>query len=139
MEKNYNRLYKIVLVGELAVGKTSFLQRYADNSFNERAHLNAFGLNFKIKIIQIANKSFKLQIWDTPGQIRYFTIMKTYLIEADGLIIIYDVTDGISFKELKNTWIKKIENLSLKKVPIFLVGNKIDIPNREITIEEEKN
>ena len=93
------------------------------------------GIDLKTKIINFENKLVKLQIWDTAGQERFRTITKTYYKGADGIILMYDITDQNSFKNLGN-WAKQIQANAKTNVCIALVGNKVDKPNRAVTEEE---
>ena len=123
-------------MGEDAKGKPLFISRFI-NDTNFKNHLSTIGLDFKIKTINYANKLIKLQIWDTSSKENYKNITTSYLKGADGVIIMYDVTDQNSFKNLR-TWIENIElnpNKSLKKV---LVGNNCDEANRVVSEEEGK-
>ena len=134
MSRKYDYLYKILLLGNSDVGKTCFLKQYTDKSFTEN-HYTTIGIDFKIKIIELYNRLFKLQIWDSGGVERFHKITKTYIPGAHGIIIIYDVTDRNSFKNVKY-WIKMIEENFSRKKPTFLVGTKIDKPYRVVTTEE---
>ena len=123
-------------MGEDAEGKPLFISRFV-NDTNFKNHLSTIGLDFKIKTINYANKSIKLQIWDTSSKGNYKNITTSYLKGADGVIIMFDETDQNSFKNIR-TWIENIElnpNKSLKKV---LVGNNCDEPDRVIFEEEGK-
>ena len=95
------------------------------------------GLDFKIKIINFENKLIKLQIWDTAGQERFRTITKTYYKGCHGIILIYDVTDLNSFKNMRN-WIKQVEENTQTDVVKVLVGNNCDKPDRVVTEEQGK-
>ena len=94
-------------------------------------------MDFKNKIINFENKLIKLQIWDTAGQERFRTITKTYYKGAHGIILMYDVTDLNSFKNIRN-WIKQIEANAQTSVIVVLVGNNCDKPDRVVTEEEGK-
>ena len=134
--KEYDYSFKILLMGEDAEGKPLFISRFVYDT-NFKNHLSTIGLDFKIKKINYANKSIKLQIWDTSSKGNYKNITTSYLKGADGVIIMFDVTDQNSFKNIR-TWIENIElnpNKSLKKV---LVGNNCDELNRVIFEEEGK-
>ena len=104
MSRKNDYTYKILLLGNSCVGKTCFLLQYTDKSFTEN-HYTTIGIDFKIKIIELYNRLFKLQIWDSGGLERFHNITKTYIPGAHGIIIIYDVTDRNSFKNVKY-WIK---------------------------------
>ena len=132
-------LYKILLLGDSSVGKTCFLMRYADNTFQE-IHMSTIGLDYKFKDVTLDNgKTVKVQIWDTAGQDRFRSITRNYYKGAHGIIVIYDVTNRKTFENVKN-WIKQIKEEVSTKVSINLVGNKIDDKdNKKVTEEEGKN
>ena len=132
----YDYLFKILIIGESEVGKKDFLLRFTDDSFTAD-HLEDIGVDFKIKIINFQNKLVKLQLWDTAGEERFRTITKTYYKGAHGIILMYDVTDQNSFKNIRN-WIKQIEANADKSAKRVLVGHKCDEPGRVVSEEEGK-
>lgn len=122
---NYDYIYKVLLLGDSAVGKTCFLLRYADDTFNDN-HISTIGLDYRLKMVKMENeKIVKTQIWDTAGQDRFRAITKNYYKGAHGIILIYDVTNKQSFVNIKN-WVIQIRENTTDKVKIALVGNKID-------------
>ena len=131
----YDYLFKILIIGESGVGKTAFLLRFTDESFTGN-HITK-GIDFKNKIINFEDKLIKLQIWDTAGQERFRTITKTYYKGSHGIILMYDVTDQNSFKNLRN-FIKQIEANAQTNVAKVLVGNNCDKHDRVVTEEEGK-
>ena len=132
---NYDYLYKILLLGESGVGKTTLLGRYLDNSF--RDHLSSMGPDFKIKRIELSiGKLVKLQIWDTAGAESRRTLTKTYIKVAHGIILLYDVTDLNCFKYVNN-WINSIKANAQSNVVVYLVGTKIDRKEERKVAKEE--
>ena len=129
-------LYKILLLGDSSVGKTCFLMRYTDNTFQE-IHMSTIGLDYKLKNIQLEDgKMVKIQIWDTAGQDRFRSITKNYYKGAHGIILIYDITKRKTFDNVTN-WINQIKEEVSDKVTIILVGNKIDDEeHRDVKTEE---
>ena len=129
-------LYKILLLGDTQVGKSSFLMRYIDNTFQE-SYLSTVGLDFKVKNVQLDDgKTYRVQIWDTAGQDRFHAITRNYFKNAHGIILIYDVTLIESFHNVKN-WIKQIKEEVTDKVSIILAGNKIDMEEKRKVSKEE--
>ena len=137
-KKQKELLYKILLLGDSSVGKTCFLMRYTDNTFQE-IHMSTIGLDYKLKNVQLDDgKIVKIQIWDTAGQDRFRSITKNYYKGAHGIILIYDVTSRKTFENVKN-WVSQIKEEVSDKVIIILVGNKIDDEsNRKVSKEEGK-
>ena len=132
-------VYKVLLLGDSTVGKTCFLMRYTDNTFQE-IHMSTIGLDYRLKTMTLnSGKQVKVQIWDTAGQDRFRAITKNYYKGAHGIILIYDVTNQLTFENVTN-WINQIKEEASDKVTIFLVGNKIDdVENRKIQTESGKN
>ena len=96
---NLEALYKVIMIGDPDVGKTSLLLRYADNIFSA-APITTLGLDFKLKPLKVDSHFVKLQIWDTAGQERFKSITQTYLRNANCCIAVYDVTNKDSFLSL---------------------------------------
>ena len=138
MPKN-EYFFKILILGDSTVGKTCFLTRYTDKRF-EPNYLATVGIDYKLKNIKLNdNKTVKLQIWDTIGQDRFRSITKNYYKGAQGIVLIYDITEKDTFKSVKE-WVKSIKNEADKKVVVILVGNKIDcIEERKVSKEEGEN
>ena len=129
-------VYKVLLLGDSSVGKTCFLLRYCDKSFQD-VHLSTIGLDYRLKSMTLKNnKNIKLQIWDTAGQDRFRAITKNYYKGANGIILIYDVTNMQTYENVKN-WISQIKEEASPNVIIYLVGNKIDFPDEQRLIKAE--
>ena len=124
--------FKILILGEVAVGKTSFLYRYVEEYFPEE-YIATIGVDFKTKKIKKNDTQIELQIWDTCGQERFRSLTKSFLNGADGIIFMYDISNKDSFINIKR-WINETENLSdeFKKI---IVGNKKDLPTRAVSID----
>ena len=127
---------KLVLIGDSTVGKTSLLYRFIEGRFIED-RLCTICADFKTKSIRIDQSTIaKLTVWDTAGQEKYRAITSNYYRDANGVILIYDVANKSTFKNL-NMWLNDINNKNLREsISIILVANKIDLPNREISYEE---
>ena len=119
-------MFKVVIIGNTHVGKTSLMLRYADDTFRAK-HISTIGVDFKIVNVKIGETTVKLQIWDTAGQDRFRTISSTYYRGAHGAIVVYDVTSSQSFYNVEH-WINDM-NAYNQNVYKILVGNKDDDPN----------
>ena len=129
-------VYKVLLLGDSTVGKTCFLLRYCDKTFQE-AHLSTIGLDYRLKSMELDDgKRIKLQIWDTAGQDRFRAITKNYYKGANGIILIYDVTNIETFENVKN-WIAQIKEEANSNVIIYLAGNKIDVEEVNKVVKTE--
>ena len=135
-KKKKDLVFKILLLGDWSVGKTCFLMRYIENTFTD-IHLSSIGIDYKLKNVTLENgDEAKIQIWDTAGQDRYKSITKSYVRGANGIILIFDVTNKKSFEGIQN-WIKQIKDQVSSKVSVALVANKVDDKeNREISADE---
>ena len=132
-------LYKILLLGDSYVGKSCILERYIDRTFKE-VYLGSIGLDFKNKEMKMKDgKNIKLQIWDAAGNHRFRSITKNYYKGANCIVLIYDVTEERCLYNQKD-WIEQIRDEVSDKIPIILVGNKIDKEKqRVVTKEQGKN
>ena len=133
---------RVVLLGDSMVGKTAFLTRYFKNTFTE-TFLSTIGIDDETKFIKINDEKCKLIIWDTAGQERFRSLPKKYYQNADGIFLLFDVTKPESFKNV-SSWMKDIQNNANRgndtsSIIIYLLGNKIDMNEREISKEEAKN
>jgi small GTP-binding protein len=130
--------FKLLTIGESGVGKTCILLRYTDNKFSKH-HLTTIGIDFKTKIINYFTHKIKLYIWDTAGQERFRNIAQQYYHGSDGIFLVFDVTDRVSYDKVTE-WMKQILSYNTKdKIAIILLGNKIDADNRTVTTEEGTN
>ena len=137
MAEEINHEYKILLLSCTPAGKTCILNRFIENRYIDN-FLGTIGIDFKAKIIELDNgKGVELQIWDTSYTERSRACYREYLYKiADGIILIYDITDRNSFEGLDGCFNDIIYCYS-KDIPIFLVGNKIDREDRrKITFAE---
>ncbi|KAM3136561.1 hypothetical protein pb186bvf_011364 [Paramecium bursaria] len=136
-QQDYDYLFKILLIGNSAVGKSSLLLRFSDQIFSD-SFLPTIGVDFKIRTFDLSGKSVKMQIWDTAGQERFKTITASYYKGAHGIILTYDITDKQSFKDIEN-WLAEVEKHASENVVRLLVGNKSDLESkRAVTFEEGK-
>ena len=130
--------YKIMVLGESKVGKTSLIKRYTKDQFGG-VYLTTVGMDFQDKIIEIEDKKVRLQVWDTAGQERFRNVTKSYFQSSQGLLVVYDITDNESFQKI-NFWMENIKNNAPENVKLILVGNKCDLANeRKVTIEDGEN
>lgn len=134
MAREYDHLFKLLIIGDSDVGKSSLLLRFADNTFSGN-YITTIGVDFKIRTVEVEGEKVKLQIWDTAGQERFRTITSTYYRGTHGVIVVYDVTSGDSFANVKR-WLHEIEQ-NCEVVNRILVGNKNDCPERKVVLTED--
>ncbi|PRD28680.1 UNVERIFIED_CONTAM: Rab3 [Trichonephila clavipes] len=118
-DQNFDYMFKILIIGNSSVGKTSFLFRYADDSFTS-AFVSTVGIDFKVKTVFRQDKRVKLQIWDTAGQERYRTITTAYYRGAMGFILM----------------VTQIKTYSWDNAQVVLVGNKCDMEDERVVSTE---
>ena len=137
--EDFDHLFKLLLIGDSGVGKSSLLLRFADDSYSE-SYISTIGVDFKIRTVQLDGKTVKLQIWDTAGQERFRTITSSYYRGAHGIIVVYDLTDMESYENVKN-WLKEIDRYANEGVQKLIVGNKLDLAEagkRAVEYQEAK-
>lgn len=136
MIKEYDHLFKTVIIGNSGVGKSSVLVRFAENQFMEH-YLATIGVDFRFKTMQVDGKNIKYQIWDTAGQERFRTITSAYYRGSQGILMVFDVTDQQSFVDITNFWMGEVEEYAEKDAVLILVGNKADlVDNRKVNEDE---
>lgn len=137
MANEYDYIFKLLMIGDSGVGKSSLMNRFSDNLFNE-TYINTIGVDFKIRTIELNGKVVKLQIWDTAGQERFRTIVSSYYRGAHGIMIVFDITDRDSFANV-NMWIEEIKKYTTSHVKNILIGNKTDFENeRQVNYADAK-
>jgi len=133
----YDYLFKLLIIGDSGVGKSSLMNRFSDNVFSE-SYINTIGVDFKIRTIEVNGKMIKLQIWDTAGQERFRTIVSSYYRGAHGIMIVFDITDKESFYNVK-MWSEEIKKYASSNVKTILIGNKADFESkRQVEYSEAK-
>ena len=133
---DYDKTCQFLLLGDTEVGKTCLINRYTNGVFREE-YISTVGIDFYTKQEEINNKTVQVKLWDTAGQERFKTLTPSFLRNAEGVIIVFDVTSQDSFDNVKG-WINSVKsNIGENVIPIIIVGNKIDMENmREISKED---
>ena len=133
----YDKTCSILLLGDTCVGKTCLISRYANGVFKED-YIATVGVDFVSKQEIINDKNINVKLWDTAGQERFKALTPSYLRGAEGIILVYDVTNSETFESLK-FWIDSLKsNLGENSLPIVINGNKIDLDDRDISAEYAK-
>lgn len=133
-KKTYDLLFKLLLIGDSGVGKTCVLFRFSDDTFNT-TFISTIGIDFKIKTVELQGKKIKLQIWDTAGQERFHTITTSYYRGANGILLVYDITQPKTFDNISK-WLRNINEHASEDVERMLIGNKCDMEDKRLISEE---
>lgn len=126
--------YKILVLGEIAAGKTCLIIRYTNGNFQEDS-ISTIGVDVKSKDVTVNKVKYKLNIWDTAGQEKFYSIGKTYYNGVNGIVIAFDLSEEGAIKKL-NGWLSKLkENIDSTVIPIVIAGTKCDLKNIQIKKE----
>ena len=127
---NYDYCIKAILIGDMAVGKTSIMNILLGNDF-QYSYNATIGVDFGVKIYEHDNKLYKFQIWDTAGQEKFISIIHSYFSNVCCAIFVFDVTNKDSFNNIPK-WIEELDRFSKNETIKLLISNKIDLPNHEV-------
>ncbi len=134
MISSYDYTFKILLLGDASVGKTSFTKRYCYNLFNPSERLT-IGVDFHVKTIKIKDKLVKLQLWDVGGEERFRFLLPTYCLGANAAFLLYDITRSQTLDNI-GEWTNIVHQKG-GDIPIMLVGSKIDIEDDQREVPRE--
>ncbi|TYI54196.1 hypothetical protein E1A91_D11G058800v1 [Gossypium mustelinum] len=131
-------VFKVVLIGDSAVGKSQILARFARNEFSLDSKAT-IGVEFQTRTLVIEHKSVKAQIWDTAGQERYRAVTSAYYRGAVGAMLVYDISKRQTFDHIPR-WLEELRGHADKNIVIILIGNKSDLENqRAVSTRMQKN
>lgn len=129
----YEYLFKLIIIGDSGIGKSSLLTRFTDDVFMD-SYISTIGVDFKIRTMVVNGRVIKLQIWDTAGQERFRTVTSAYYRGAHGVMVVFDITNPVSFENVNNIWLNEIQNFSKEDIKRILIGTKSDLTEkRKIT------
>lgn len=131
---SYDYTFKILLLGDASVGKTSFTKRYCYNIFNPSERLT-IGVDFHVKTIDLNNKRIKLQLWDVGGEERFRFLLPTYCLGANAAFLLYDITRASTLDNISE-WITIVRQKG-GTIPIMLVGAKLDLETSQREIQRD--
>jgi len=120
-------IYKVIVIGDPAVGKTSLLTKFAKNQFEEK-YLPTVGVNIVKEPIELkdVNATINLMFWDVAGQPQFYMLHRPYFNGADGMILVFDITRSSTFSNINN-WYNSAVKYGLSGIPRILIGNKVDL------------
>jgi len=131
----YKYLFKYIIVGDTAVGKSCLLLQFTDKRF-QPVHDLTIGVEFGSRTIVLDGQQIKLQIWDTAGQEKFRSITRSYYRGAAGALLVYDITRRETFDHLA-TWLEDCRKYSNQNIVIMLIGNKSDLETKRAVSREE--
>ncbi|XP_034050293.1 ras-related protein Rab-26 [Thalassophryne amazonica] len=132
----YDFAFKVMLVGDSGVGKTCLLVRFKDGAFLAGSFISTVGIDFRNKVLSIDTVKVKLQIWDTAGQERFRSVTHAYYRDAHALLLLYDVTNKVSFDNIR-AWLTEIHEYAQQNVVVMLLGNKADSKHDRVMKRED--
>ncbi|XP_033110082.1 ras-related protein Rab-10-like [Anneissia japonica] len=133
-KKTYDLLFRLILVGDSCVGKSSILLRFSEDIFP--TFISTIGVDFKVKTVEVNGKKIKLQIWDTAGGERFHTIVHTYYRGKNGIMLVYDITDEKTFEHITGNWLRNVLEHANEDVILMLLGNKCDLDDQRMVSKE---
>lgn len=122
---SHTYLFKYIIIGDTSVGKSCLLLKFMDGTFRQK-HEITIGVEFGSKILNVAGKNVKLQVWDTAGQESFKSITRGYYRSAAAALLVYDVTNEKSFRNVER-WLEDIKQFSSSNIEVILVANKADL------------
>ena len=127
--------FKIVFLGDQSVGKTSIINRFIYDTF-EDVYQATIGIDFLSKPVYVDEKTIRLQLWDTAGQERFKSLIPSYVKDSSVAVICYDITNADTFKSVK-TWVENARSMRGEEVILFIAGNKSDLAEQRAVSDEE--
>ena len=127
--------FKIVFLGDQSVGKTSIINRFIYDTF-EDVYQATIGIDFLSKPVYVDDKTIRLQLWDTAGQERFKSLIPSYVKDSSVAVICYDITNSDTFNSVK-TWVENARSMRGEEVILFIAGNKSDLADQRQVSEEE--
>lgn len=135
-ENEYDHLIKLLMLGDSAVGKSALLVRFCENTFDAN-FVVTIGVDFKHRTINRGGRRLRLQVWDTAGQERFRTITPAYYRSAMGVILVYDITEEQSFRNIE-VWVNNLNQHGSSDCDRILVGNKSDLAEKRRSVSTER-
>ncbi len=134
-------VFKLVVLGDSAVGKTSLINRYVEHTF-EKDYKPSLGVNIIIKELDIEdlNAKIRLILWDIAGQSKYDLSRKLFFQGSQGALLVYDITRPITFENIDKKWLNDLKKFGKKELVYLLIGNKIDLEDlKKVSTDKGKD
>ncbi|CAH8585399.1 unnamed protein product [Dicrocoelium dendriticum] len=135
-ENRFDARFKILMLGNSGVGKTSILRTLMGEPFNPGT-ISTIGIDLAKKIFIVEGNRIQLEIWDTAGQEQYYSIVALHFREAKAFIVVYDVTDLRTFEQIRKYWLRSVDEHMDEPVPVFFAANKVDLTSQRVVTAEE--
>ncbi len=136
-EEDIAIILNVIVIGDASVGKTNLVSRYVKNEYSEQTK-PTIGADFCTKIVNIKGKNVNIKFWDTAGQEKYRAIGKKFYKDANGVVLVYDVSCKPSYDNL-NSWVVDLKEKAGKDLVVILIGNKTDLlDDKEVSTEDGK-
>ena len=134
-DSNYNYIFKYIIIGDSAVGKSKLLLRFTDNTYKEEFQCTV-GVEFGCRNLEINNKIVRIQIWDTAGMENFRSITRSYYKNSACALVVYDICNRDSFNNIE-TWIIDCKKNAPKTINFVIVGSKLDLEKqRQVPIQD---
>ena len=131
---NFEYHFKYIVIGDSGVGKSCIIMQLINNTFDENKE-NTVGVEYGNKAIEVGGMNIKLQIWDTAGQEQFKSITRSYYRAVAGALVVFDVTNELSFQHVKS-WLEEARNNANHQLVVLLCGNKIDSNAARVVTKE---
>ena len=132
-EEHPDMVFKIIIIGDSGVGKSCFFMQFTEGNFKDD-HNVTIGVEYGARVLKVGEKFIKLELWDTAGQEAFRAITRSFYRNANGVILMYDLTRLESFENLED-WLREVRTNSAPDISILLVGNMLDLADDEREVE----
>ena len=132
-EGHPDMIFKIIIIGDSGVGKSCFFMQFTEGNFKDD-HNVTIGVEYGVRIIKVEDKMIKLELWDTAGQEAFRAITRSFYRNANGVILMYDLTRLESFENLED-WLREVRTNSAPDVTVLVVGNMLDLADEEREVD----
>uniref|UniRef100_A0A6A7FYZ6 Ras-related protein Rab-37-like isoform X2 n=2 Tax=Hirondellea gigas TaxID=1518452 RepID=A0A6A7FYZ6_9CRUS len=132
-----DHFFKVMLLGDTAVGKTCFVTKFRDGIFLSGTFIATIGIDYRNKTLELDGGRVHLQIWDTAGQERFRCLTRSYYRDAQAMLLFYDIQSRSSFNSIRG-WLSEVRQLAKKDIVVILIGNKCDLPKEKRAVSKEE-
>ena len=134
-EEHPDMIFKIIIIGDSGVGKSCFFMQFTEGNFKDD-HNVTIGVEYGARALKVGDKLIKLELWDTAGQEAFRAITRSFYRNANGVILMYDLTRLESFESLED-WLREVRTNSASDITVLLVGNMLDLADEEREVDTE--